>query len=731
MSGTMGGNMGRRDQNQLNSSNTVFIQRRSCGEEISVGLTEGDFANKKMDLNAFKELCASKLNLVKDSIKIYNASGRISIQSQIQFQNTVDRGKKNNTATRFLCDGVVITDSLTPSKRVFSAPDHDAKVSPDAASTVVNHSVEVQSTSVINVEYKKLPVTVEQAALAASAVTDVQGRNFQELSAETAEASEATFGVIVDHMELKKRAKFKVRADITIKEFKKKIYSTFKLDAASFSVFYSESEYRVEVMDDEALREAIKETQSFHIEKSITGSTSVELASDIGNVDVDKSPVDASAVSASFGDQHFKGVSMESTGMSKKISVTVEHAESNQSHQIEVDHDLAFSKFEKKISQRTNFDPSWTSVFYDDLGSRVKVEDDESLQEALAKTNSFSIECSIFVSVMYESITYAVELHSTTMDELKRQLCKEFALNRHEFDSMEIVHESMVIIGLKYYQSILRSYCRREKLAEFTVRPKISSSKPSSIALTSVNSNLSSSPNSTAKDSYDVEELEGYHPQNPRQIDFSRLRVWLDENEMRANMYEQMAEAITRSLVITPLLTVAYSRSANCKRELPYAADIKKHIEPTRDLQQHKKLESWAELITAGMIYYDFSNTLTDDKKFNKSFDALYTAIRHGMEIKVAPPPIMNPVDPLYKWLRPVNFTNDLARFEKDYVPGTRTWAVHDVHRWLQEGLKYFLWLNGGAGLGKSVIAYLVSQNLPFGFTLGSAFFCKHDDIVG
>ncbi|KAJ3325813.1 cytokinesis protein 3 [Blyttiomyces sp. JEL0837] len=303
------------------------------------------------------------------------------------------------------------------------------------------------------------------------------------------------------------------------------------------------------------------------------------------------------------------------------------------------------------------------------------------------------------LSVIYETTTYAIEVHSTTLDELKRQLCREFAFNRDEFDSMDIVHDSMVIAGLKYYQSILRWCCGKERLAEFTLRPKISTSRPAMVSFTSLDSTAKSSTDSIAPASYDV--MLSYEWKSGKEIILKineklkslGIRVWLDENEMRANMYERMAEAITRSL-----------RSANCKRELSYAADLRKHIEPTRALQQHEKLESWAELITAGMIYYDFSNTLKDTDKLNKSFDALYTAIRHGMEMKVEPPPIMNPVDPLFKWLRPVDFTNDLARFEKDYVEGTGTWAVHDVHRWLQDGLKSVLWLNGGAGLGKSVI---------------------------
>ncbi|KAJ3326878.1 cytokinesis protein 3, partial [Blyttiomyces sp. JEL0837] len=333
-------------------------------------------------------------------------------------------------------------------------------------------------------------------------------------------------------------------------------------------------------------------------------------------------------------------VEQSPVAVSKK-SVTIDHAETNQRVPLQVDGDITLTEFKKMISTRMDFDPAWISVFYTDSGLQVNIVDDQSLGETLKNSdNTFSVECSITVSVIYETTAYAIKVHSTTLDELKRQVCKEFAFNRDEFDSMEIVHESMVIAGLKYYQSILRSCCGKEKLAEFTVRPKISASKPANVSFTIVNPIITPSTDSTATESYDV--MLSYEWKSGKDIIVKineklkslGLRVWFDEEEMHANMYERMAEAITKSRVITPLLTVPYSRSANCKRELFYAADLKKHIEPTRALQAEEKLENWAELITAGMIYYDLSNTSSDIDKFNQSVDALYTAIRREVEMK-------------------------------------------------------------------------------------------------
>ncbi|KAJ3328739.1 POC1 centriolar protein A [Blyttiomyces sp. JEL0837] len=212
------------------------------------------------------------------------------------------------------------------------------------------------------------------------------------------------------------------------------------------------------------------------------------------------------------------------------------------------------------------------------------------------------------------------------------------------------------------------------------------------------------SPATAEKDYYDVMLLYEWNSGKEitlkikTELESRGLRIWFDENEMRANMYDRTAKAITKSLVISPLLTAGYSRSANCKRELSYAADLKKQIEPTRSLKPNENLEPWVTLITAGLLYYDFRNTLNDDIKFNNSIESLYKAICSGIHAKADERPTRTePIDSLTTWLRPVDFTNDLTKFRNDYVPGTRRWAVKDVHRWLEEDLNSFLCLNGGA----------------------------------
>ncbi|KAJ3091690.1 hypothetical protein HK100_007120 [Physocladia obscura] len=71
-------------------------------------------------------------------------------------------------------------------------------------------------------------------------------------------------------------------------------------------------------------------------------------------------------------------------------------------------------------------------------------------------------------------------------------------------------------------------------------------------------------------------------------------------------------------------------------------------------------------------------------------------------------------------WLKPVDFSYDLANYKSEYDPET-------LLVWIIEFLKE--WLKGGAETGKSIIAYNIFVNHPTDrFIIGSIFFCKHDD---
>ncbi|KAJ3378576.1 POC1 centriolar protein A [Entophlyctis sp. JEL0112] len=78
-------------------------------------------------------------------------------------------------------------------------------------------------------------------------------------------------------------------------------------------------------------------------------------------------------------------------------------------------------------------------------------------------------------------------------------------------------------------------------------------------------------------------------------------------------------------------------------------------------------------------------------------------------------------------WLNPVSFESDMASYASQYVEGTREWAVDAIGTQFA-GDANVVWLNGAAGVGKSLVAYLAATSPPSGFTLLSAFFCKHYD---
>ncbi|KAI8607373.1 hypothetical protein BC830DRAFT_1175388 [Chytriomyces sp. MP71] len=88
----------------------------------------------------------------------------------------------------------------------------------------------------------------------------------------------------------------------------------------------------------------------------------------------------------------------------------------------------------------------------------------------------------------------------------------------------------------------------------------------------------------------------------------------------------------------------------------------------------------------------------------------------------------------LLEWLNPsVSAVDDhRGRLLGQYVPGTREWLKTEVEEWIgdvHDSAARVLWLNAPAGIGKSVMAALVADQLQRENLLGAAFFCKHDDL--
>ena len=81
-------------------------------------------------------------------------------------------------------------------------------------------------------------------------------------------------------------------------------------------------------------------------------------------------------------------------------------------------------------------------------------------------------------------------------------------------------------------------------------------------------------------------------------------KVWLDRNEMRGNMYDKMANAVLKSKVIILLISEAYEKSINCKKEYNYAIQLNKLIIPAK-VENYNPVKGRAlDLLIAGELYY-------------------------------------------------------------------------------------------------------------------------------
>ncbi|KAI9363858.1 hypothetical protein DFJ73DRAFT_471268 [Zopfochytrium polystomum] len=90
----------------------------------------------------------------------------------------------------------------------------------------------------------------------------------------------------------------------------------------------------------------------------------------------------------------------------------------------------------------------------------------------------------------------------------------------------------------------------------------------------------------------------------------------------------------------------------------------------------------------------------------------------------------------LENWLSPLSEFMDLEReaLLKNVLSGSRVWLLKRVFKFLSPddpsagSTNRVMWLRGVAGVGKSVMAAMVSRELQAQGMLGGLFFCKHDD---
>ncbi|KAJ3126450.1 26S proteasome non-ATPase regulatory subunit 12 [Nowakowskiella sp. JEL0407] len=224
------------------------------------------------------------------------------------------------------------------------------------------------------------------------------------------------------------------------------------------------------------------------------------------------------------------------------------------------------------------------------------------------------------------------------------------------------------------------------------------------------------------------------------ELDRRGLTVWMDVTNMNNNIYEAMARGVLESKIIVPCISLNYVNRPNCRRELNFAADNNKPIVPVR-LQKipqtttNIKLEA-VKLITSGELYVDLSE---QDWKSSSRFTALMNHLKtqidkhlqalDNTDLKPSLPQVseLSQQDRLRNWLNPISMDDEHERLQKDYAEGTRIWLIAEVESWIELPESRVLWLNGGAGVGKSVMSYLVSAKIPQDW-FGAVFYCRHND---
>ncbi|ORY48428.1 hypothetical protein BCR33DRAFT_34952 [Rhizoclosmatium globosum] len=186
---------------------------------------------------------------------------------------------------------------------------------------------------------------------------------------------------------------------------------------------------------------------------------------------------------------------------------------------------------------------------------------------------------------------------------------------------------------------------------------------------------------------------------------------------MESDIYNSMGSGIAGCQVVVACFSLGYLESPNCMLELGFAQDLRKPIIPVfffeegEDITTLRQKYSKAFLIIAGKKYSDFKRWDALDSNWEAAFDNFVKEVECALN-KVAPSAVVVPKSPLEVWLVPESFDADLEAYALEYVPGTRLWIVPALQAWTRTKERV-MYLNGGAGTGKSLIVYSLTKNLP------------------
>ncbi|KAJ3025168.1 UNVERIFIED_CONTAM: hypothetical protein HDU68_007416 [Siphonaria sp. JEL0065] len=367
------------------------------------------------------------------------------------------------------------------------------------------------------------------------------------------------------------------------------------------------------------------------------------------------------------------------------------------------------------------------------------------------------------IRVSYDNETYIIDLESPTIESLKKEMARKLDIDPiqviikidYEGDLCVLASDSMlseIIVEASGDHKLAKVYAVQKQQQQ----PAVTSSFMTTVAVdqtarSMVNNTGAKLNPKTVSDLFPEDEFDvmlSYQWDSQSKVLLIRdelkkrygLNVWMDVDKMRDNIFTSMAEAVDKSKVVAAFVNGKYQASPNCLSELSYARDRKKKIAPARDFHGQEEARGPVYIMTAGALYCNFTDKEPGTHEFDAEIDNLYKNVRlylddmersmkSQQEKPVAKIVEVQEKNGLERWLKPVDFGNDVEAYSKVYVKGTRLWAVDMVNGWLeQDGTDRVLWLNGGAGLGKSIIAWLVSQNLPDSYQLGSAFYCRHND---
>ncbi|KAI8611683.1 WD40-repeat-containing domain protein [Chytriomyces sp. MP71] len=205
---------------------------------------------------------------------------------------------------------------------------------------------------------------------------------------------------------------------------------------------------------------------------------------------------------------------------------------------------------------------------------------------------------------------------------------------------------------------------------------------------------------------------------------------------MDTDIYTGMVEGVVKSDILIICLSEPYLTSANCCREIKFGADLGKPMvvarmfRPDEDISIFMRNTDLAApfLITSGSLYGDFKDSIPPSETWSQAFNTVASQIkRYVPKCARMDDPDTVAADPLNLWLQPIDFATDIENYAAEYVSGTRQWIAEYLEEWLVSNERV-MWINGGAGTGKSMISYYVSAQPPSGYMLGSVFFCRHND---